>query len=370
MKISWFQFEQWFKKVLLSFVEKFFGSDEIPPDSVDLTTIKRILVIRQHDQLGDFLLCTPVFRALRQKFPNAFIAALVRNYTYQVTENNKYLDQVILFHEYGGNFSWRWAKEFFKQLRSGWDLTIVLNTISHSVTSDLLARFSRSRYILGPDHLPFIGTYRNFFYNLLVPYDETLIVSQSQKNMDIVRYLGIGSDDLSENMTLLPSELEDARQFLLANGVKAGDLLVGIHPGAGKLENRWPVEKFCELAKELNVRFHPKFVFSWGPDEEDLGQQLLQCTDLQVMTTEGMSLRQLAAVISHQNLFFCNDTGVMHLAAAVNTPLVVVFGPTDPVRWKPVGEKFVAVRSASEKCADVSVREVINAGERLLSGKI
>ncbi|MDZ7343255.1 MAG: glycosyltransferase family 9 protein, partial [candidate division KSB1 bacterium] len=84
----------------------------------------------------------------------------------------------------------------------------------------------------------------------------------------------------------------------------------------------------------------------------------------------GLSLRQLAAVLSLIDGLVCNDTGVMHLAAAVDTPLVAIFGPTNPDEWKPLGNKFVAVRGENQRCEAVSVPQVLQALQSLLGSKL
>ena len=75
----------------------------------------------------------------------------------------------------------------------------------------------------------------------------------------------------------------------------------------------------------------------------------------------------MAALVSTLSLFLCNDTGVMHVAASVGTPLVAIFGPTDIAQWKPAGDKFVAVQHASRLCASVQPGEVIEKSVQLLS---
>ena len=79
-----------------------------------------------------------------------------------------------------------------------------------------------------------------------------------------------------------------------------------------------------------------------------------------------MPLRDLAAVFSQLKLLLCNDTGVMHLAAAVGTPLVAVFGPTDPALWKPMGDAFMAIRGHENAVTHVSVKSVEEACRHLL----
>lgn len=353
--------EKFLKRRLLGLLEKILGKPTLTPAAVDFRAIKRILVIRQHDQLGDLLLSTPVLRALREHFPHAFIAVMVRNYTYEVMQHNSCIDQVILFREKIADYTYRWLRQFTSQLLAGYDLTIVLNTVSHSLTSDLFAWLSRARFILGSEHLKFPGSQRNFFYNLNAPYDEK-IKNQTERNLDIVRYLAVDTQNRGEMMTLRPDEILWAGEFIKNTEGR----VIGIHPGAGKLPNRWPIRCFKALISVLQERYQPLFVLSWGPKEQDLGQELVNVAGIRYVLANNLKLRQLAAIMTQMDLFFCNDTGVMHLAAAVKTPVVAIFGPTDPEQWKPPGDQFSAVRHPSRRCEDVSLADVLAAGERLL----
>jgi ADP-heptose:LPS heptosyltransferase len=365
----WNRFEQAFKRNWLRFFEKWFDRGVVSPNLINLYAIRRILVVRQHDQLGDFLLSTPVFRALRQFFPHAHIAVIARGYTAELAANNQYLNDVLVIPEKLLGWTpvkiWRLLAGLFQ----GWDLAIVLNTVSHSLTSDLLAYFSGARYILGSEHRPFAGCKRNFFYNLVARYF-TQIKPQSERNLDIVRHLGIDTDDRSEVMTLTAQEKLFASHLLRRHGVGEKDVVVAMHPGAGKIHNRWPLEKFAELANALHRQFEVRIVLTWGPHENELGVNLCRRLSFDPIIVHGLSLRQLAALLAHANIFICNDTGVMHLAAAVGTPLVAIFGPTDPSEWKPIGKKFVAVRGEKHHCENVSVQQVLQTVQNLLGPKL
>ncbi len=365
----WNTVEQAFKRNWLRLFEKWLDRGVVSPNLINLYAIRRILIVRQHDQLGDFLLSTPVFRALRQFFPQAHIAVIARGYTAELASNNQYLNDVLVIPE--KLLGWTPVKiwRLLRGLRRGWDLTIVLNTVSHSLTSDLLAYFSGARYILGSEHRLFPGCKRNFFYNLVARYF-TQIKPQSERNLDIVRHLGIDTDDRSEVMTLTAQEKLFASHLLRRHGIGEKDVLVAMHPGAGKIHNRWPVEKFAELANALHRQFEVRIVLTWGPHENELGVNLCRRLSFNPLVVHGLSLRQLAAILAHANIFICNDTGVMHLAAAVGAPLVAIFGPTDPNEWKPIGKKFVAVRGEKHSCANVTVQQVLQAAQNLLGAKL
>ena len=167
----WTVIEQTFKYNGMRLLEIFLGRKLLTPDDIEIDSIKRILIIRQHDQLGDFLLSTPLFRALREYWPNALITLLIRGYTEPVARNNQFINDILVLHEIGYDWSGPKIRNFWQRLRSGYDLTVVINTVSHSLSSDLLAWLSGARYILGPSHRLFPGTTRNFFYNLISPYN-------------------------------------------------------------------------------------------------------------------------------------------------------------------------------------------------------
>lgn len=353
----WNAFEQFFKHKQLRLFEKSMGLRRISAEDFDPSRVKKILVVRQHDQLGDFLLSTPVFRALRSKFPSAYIAVVARKYTAALAQNNEFINRVIPFYEHGTDWRLKSLHFFWRQIRSGYDLAIVLNTVSHSLTSDLIARLSNAPYILGSEHHLFSGTQTNFLYNLISPYRNGCI-NQSERNLDIVRYIGADTKDAGENITLLPSEKDWAREHLLSRGWDGESILVAVHPGAGKVPNRWPVEKFVTVAEKLVSEKNAQIFLTWGPGEDELGERFISLAKFQVVCTTQKNIRRFAALLACSNLLLCNDTGVMHVGAAVGTPLVAVFGPTDPAQWKPVGERIVAVRGRNGSCNSVTPESV------------
>jgi heptosyltransferase-2 len=365
----WNSIEQAFKRKWLRFFEKWLDRGVVSPNLVNLYAIRRILVVRQHDQLGDFLLATPVLRALRQFFPQAHIAVIARTYTAELAYHNQYLNEVLVVPE--KLLEWTPVKTWrlLAGLRRGWDLAIVLNTVSHSLTSDLLAYFSGARYILGSEHRIFPGCKRNFFYNLVARHFAA-VKPQSERNLDIVRHLGVDTDDRSEVMSLTAQEKLFANNFMRHHGIGEEDVVIAIHPGAGKINNRWPVEKFAELANLLHRQFAVRLILTWGPQENSLGADLCRRLSFNPIIVYGLSLRLLAALLSRTEVFVCNDTGVMHLAAAVGTPLVAIFGPTDPAEWKPIGKKFVAVRGEKHSCESVGMQQVLHATQSLLGNKL
>jgi len=361
----WNRFEQFFKHHQLKFLGRLLGVAEMPPAQIDPAAIRRILVVRQHDQLGDFLLATPVFKALRQRYPTAHITAVTRGYTAQAAEGNEFLDAVVPIYEHGGDWTLARAAAVLRLLWNKADLTIVLNTVSHSLTSDLIARLATRGIIVGSEHLRFKGTSRNFFYHVNAPRPEE-VRHQSARNLDILQPLGIAGGDLREHLCLRPEETAWAIAHLRQLGREEGRPLIAIHPGAGKLANRWPATCFAAAANALASEFGAQIYVTWGRREQDLGEELLAALEQPPLHSNHAELRKMAALLAAADLFLCNDTGVMHVGAAVATPLVAVFGPTDPAQWKPWGDKFMAVRAADHLCTSVTLDDLLQPARRLL----
>lgn len=353
----WNRVEQYIKKNYVWWLEKIFARKQITPQEIQFKKIVRILVIRQHDMMGDFLVATPVFRALGERFPDAHIAVVTREYFAEIAEQNAFVDDVLIFYKDARKWRPKHIIMFWKKLRSHWDLTIVLNTVSHSLSSDLIAHFSNAKYVLGSEIKPFPGSSRNFFYNLIAPYAKEE-KHQTQRNLDILRYIGIDTENYCENFTVDQFELEKAGYFLRDNGIQFDKPIIGFHIGAGKIANRWPVKNFVTLAHRLAKINRVQVLLFWGPAEEDLCDEFERFACFDYIKIKPTSLKKLSAFFKLCDALVCNDTGVMHLAASVNVALVAIFGPTDPNSWKPFGKKFVAIRGTENKAENVSTEEV------------
>ncbi len=276
-----------------------------------------------------------------------------------------YVDEVMVFRERVSRWTWAYGIAFYRHLRRGWDLTVVLNTVSHSLTSDVLASMSRSRFVLGSGARKFAGSSRNFFYNLIAP-GPSGERHQTLQNLDILAYIGVGTRDYSPRIQVPDSEVREARRELEARGIVPGRRVIGLHLGAGKEPNRWPVARFAELAIRLSGSGGAQLILFWGPKEEDLHRRFVEQAGVRAVEVGHPELRKLAALFRQCDALICNDTGIMHLAAAAGVRLVAIFGPTDPEEWKPMGVRIVCVRHPSRRTEDVSVQDVAQALEEVL----
>jgi ADP-heptose:LPS heptosyltransferase len=190
---------------------------------------------------------------------------------------------------------------------------------------------------------------------------------QTLRNADIMGGMIPSPQDLHCELTLTAEELERGRQWVTERSSGTAKR-VAFHPGAGKPPNRWPVEKFAALGNVLrNSRGVDLFVTE-GPMDHEVSQALVSTLNDRAELIAGKGIREVASILSTMHLVVSNDTGVMHVAAAVGVPVVSLFGPTDPYQWAPVTPGNRWIKSRGEDISEISVEAVVAACEDLLGG--
>jgi len=139
-------------------------------------------------------------------------------------------------------------------------------------------------------------------------------------------------------------------QWLSEHGWDGTELLVALHPGAGSKTKRWPLQQFIELARGLRKDGSTKLLVIEGPAESGLARAIAgglpAVLAVAVIRAESLPLNLLAAVMVKCRLFIGNDSGISHLAASLGIPVVVLFGPTLPRHWAPLGPKVTVLRDS------------------------
>jgi ADP-heptose:LPS heptosyltransferase len=168
--------------------------------------------------------------------------------------------------------------------------------------------------------------------------------------------LGTAAGIEAEPATVLlsPGLRAQGREWLKEHGWNGQDCLTALHPGAGSETKRWPVLQFVELARHLITTAKRKLLIIEGSAETGLAEQVLSALPAgRAIVFNVMSLELLSAVLAPCDLFIGNDSGVAHLAAALNVRCTVLFGPTLPGHWAPLGSHVTILRNAQgcEGCA-------------------
>ncbi len=354
--MMWYSIEKWLKTRVLKWLAAHpLGNRRAPPGALDPDRIRRILIIRKHDQFGDFLLTTPAIRALRARFPAAHLSLVVRAYLHPVALNNPDVDEVLLFHESGFRWRPRDIRSFVDLMRDPVDLAVVFNTVSHSFSSDLIAWLSGAPVVMGPAAPTFDHLDHNPFYTINVPVNPEPR-HQIQRNLDVVRHVGADTDDLSYRYAMTEEERAAGREVidgLAGDPGKPGGPVVAVHFGTGDARKRYPVEQLARVCDGLVAQRSVRILVIPAPGEEALLRALREAASGPLHGAPPLSLRAAAGVIHAADLLVCNDTGVLHLAAAVDTPTLSFHATSDPAWWKPPGGRHRAFYAASQRIEEI-----------------
>ena len=338
--------------------------------NITLKGNERILVVRT-DRIGDLVLATPVFEALKNSYPNLEIDALVSSYASPVLQNNPHFDRVLVYD----STRHRSLLETLRQNK--YDLTILV-----------YPRPGLAWLVFRAGIAVRIGTayrwYSLLFTHKINQHRSRVEKHESEYNLEMLRPLGFQSGKILPKIYLSKNEIEAAEALLRDCGLNQNDLKVIIHPGGGRSSLRWPDEKFGELALQLKQRISVRILVSGDENEKRFTQKVMQHLNQDAIDLTGkLNLRQLAAVISQSHLIVTNSTGPLHLAAALGTRAVGLYCPiktASPVRWGPYGSGHVTLRPplkpcrcSVEKCKRgncmdlIKTEEVIQAAEGILN---
>lgn len=359
--------ERFFKRLLIQVIALFRSGRTFSPRELPINRLKRILIVRQHDQLGDLLITTPTIRAVRKRFPNAYIGVVVREYTAPVMWDNPNVDEIIVFYEKLKKWNMQMFSLFFDQLRrdGGYDCAIVLNTVSRSVSSDIIAVLSKAKYIIGPNHLKLDADLPEKIYNVVTPRSPQTQL-EIEHNLDIVKAIGVPSDGYEYDLSLDEDELKEANKIYHEMHLSGSGLKIGVHFGTLDETRRFPLPKLARVIDWINVNTDCEVIIIIGPNEVKMRDSLLRMLKTKVICAPLMPLRVSAALIQRLNLFLCNDTGTLHIASALRVPTISFHSTNDPAVWKPPHPRHLAIRAHDAKITSISAEQVIDA----LKGKI
>ena len=314
---------------------------------VDLATIRatrprRVLVVRQHNQMGDMLCATPALRAIRRAFPGSRTLLVTAPINDGVVRGNPDVDEILLFDKRKVRSSPREAWAFLRRLRAfGADVAFVLNTVSFSGTSAWLAQLSGARFVVGGDSTPFGWSFSRWMYSLEMPSSPEVSGHAIDHGLRPLEAVGIEAADRLPVMVPGEEAEAEAADFLARLGEQP---IAAVHPGAGKRANRWPPEWFAHAVTALE-HWGAKVFLIEGPADGEAVSRTLAALGRDVPVLRGVGLRTVAAALAASDVALVNDTGVMHVAGAVGVPTVALFGPTPRAQWEPPSPSLVALQS-------------------------
>ena len=311
---------------------------------------KRILVLR-YRFIGDTILTVPFFRNLRRAEPDAHIAWVMAPGSADVVQGIPYVDEIIYWDPVtihadsrGKHRSLMSKLAFIREMRADrYDKVYVLK---RSFSSALLAFLSGA-----PQRIGFNTEGRRFLLTKGVPYrsEQHEVLSF----LDVLRADGVPVTDDYLEAWITPDEARQADELLRAEGAPTKTGLLALHPFASYPEKSWPLEKYAEAANRLKqAEGLTPVIFGGGRDVELRNRFRDLFPEGSIDLVGKCNLRISMAVLKRCVVYIGNDSGIMHLAAAVGLPLVAVFGPTSPDRFGPwsKGARLVSNKFPCSPC--------------------
>jgi heptosyltransferase II len=285
--------------------------------------VKKI-IIRLPNWVGDFVMATPILTDIREKYPDAHITALCKSPLEELLLDDEDVSEVIAFVKSKRKFlDLSQYQSLINKLKNNqYDLGIIL---PNSFSSAYVFWKSKIRKRIG-----FIADRRKIFLNVPVKFSK----DRHNKHLvftykELLWPLTIKSDSVPR--LYIKEDTQFIDKIFLENNIPANSKIIGINPGAAYGTAKcWIPERFQKIAEKL-LKDHNTFVFFFG----DMSMQTLNnhiCENLgpRAINLAGKtSLKQLCMLLQKCKLFLTNDSGPMHLASALNVPLIAIFGSTD-----------------------------------------
>ncbi|MGH9900405.1 MAG: glycosyltransferase family 9 protein [Pyrinomonadaceae bacterium] len=328
----------------------------------------KILVI-DFGQLGDVVLSLPALGAIRARFPRARVTVAVGRPAAPIVELAGVADEALAVDRVALRDGskplsiLRIARLVGDVRRSGFDFVIDLHSLSETNLLGFLSGAPTRLYARRPGRsLDFLSNFRPR------PGIEDRNKHAIDRYLDVVAPLGVSG--VSRVPRLKPgAEGDRAVDEMLKKEKAGGDVpLVGIFPGAGHPSRRWPLARFAELARRLEKTDGVRAVLFAGPEEHGLVREMRSTFPRSAIVFDRLTITQLASAAARLAVFVSNDTGPMHIAAAVGTPVVILLGQHPMLKcYIPPGDRHRPVHGRT--IAEIATDEVYTAVRSALTAE-
>jgi heptosyltransferase I len=310
--------------------------------------LSNILIIRL-SSLGDVLMTIPAVRGIRDQFPDAHISWLVEGPVGEFLKCQEFIDEVIIFPRSDtmkglkkGNIprAGKTLGPFLRSVRNRkYDLVVDFHGIAKSALFSMMARGTKKigfgdMFAKEKSHL--------FYHNRINGSDKRM--HKVDRNMLLANYLGYASSVPKVNLNIHDNATAYIDNFFRENGDALPLFAVNPFSSKGTDFKRWPMERYAELIARIHHELREQTIILWGPGEEEEARRLKEMSGDSAFLACPTNIPQLFALLRKVPIYIGGDTGVMHLATAAGTQVIVIFGPTDFKINGPYGKEHTILR--------------------------
>ncbi len=309
--------------------------------TISKDTIKKVLIIKPRG-IGDLILSTIVLKNLKIEFPNCEIHYLTESFAAPILKFNPFISKIYEF-----------KKSFFENLNLIYQVRkekydLVFDFYSNPRTAQFTF-FSNGKIKIGYDKRG-----RNYAYDLKVKLTDPNLHS-ALAHLEFLKILNIKTEFTDILYFISTEEKKFANDYFYSN--KIDENCVAIIPGGGWSSKRCEPEKFAEICKLVHQKFGLKFLILYGREDFQDAKEIYNLTSDISHIAKETSIREMVALISKCRAVIANDSGPMHLAAAIGVPTIGIFGPTNPYAHGPFCKKCFWVRNEDLDCIQCNLRE-------------
>lgn len=302
-------------------------------------SIRKILFVRI-DRIGDLVLSTPALKTLKISYPDSLLTVLASPVNHALLVNNPYVDEFIVYDRRDSIFN---RMSVVRQLRD-YKFDLAIDPYGdYELETAFIAYMSRATHRIG-----YASYGREVFFDLPVPEIEHAL-HFVDLTMDVLKPLGLNGVNRTPEIFLSDDERAWAEGWLREKGM-GGRPVIGIHPGSYYETQRWPLERFADVANQLREEAAFDLVVFGGPDDSGLVDDLRSTMSGELAVFIEPDLRRFASLLSVCRIFICNNSGPLHMAVALGTPTISFMGPTIKERWMPLGNIHTVLRMDDLPC--------------------
>jgi len=337
------------------------------------------IVIMRTDRIGEVLLSTVLIDGVKKLYPDAEISFVTSVYSKDILAGRSDLSEIIIADT---------------QKSSGWLLKAVKLAITlrkrrfdHAIVLNAHKILHLATFLAGiPVRIGYSRKWSVFLNKTIEDEREKGQKHEAEYAMDFARLLGLENcEQPSPRLVCEDASREKVKNLLLEKGADLSQKLIVIHPASSNPAKMWEKTRYTELIKKLKSHSECEIVVIGTGEESQLAEDIINDTSENVFNICGkLDLKELAALLERADLFIGNDSGPMHMAAALDVPVIAIFGRNipgvGPKRWGPYGKKHKVFHKdpLCEKCYDrecpygykclsaITVDEVFDAAKQYL----